>query len=267
MQKIIYTYQLLLILAGLWVCIYAYQSNASQLSTKPSREITIAVAANAQFAMEEISKKFEKATGIKIHLVTGASGKLAAQIQHGAPFSLLIAANMMYPQKLYENHFAIHPPNVYAEGQLVVWSLQNLPKIPSSQLLTKTKIQKIAIANPSVAPYGRLAEKYLQKNQLYTTVAPKLVYGESISQVNLYIQSKAAEIGITSQSSVMNPNLESRGYYQVLPDFSLPQGAVILNYGEERNPKISHQFYKFLFSSEARKILKKFGYKVSKKSL
>ncbi|WP_343914217.1 molybdate ABC transporter substrate-binding protein [Aquimarina litoralis] len=223
--------------------------------------ITVAAAANMQFAIKEISDAFTKQTGISCDLIVSSSGKLTAQIKEGAPYDIFVSANMKYPNDVYKEGFAVAPPKIYAYGQLVLWSLYHDIEL-SVAGLSNPKIQNIALANPKTAPYGQAAVEFLKSKEVYTLVEDKLVYGESIAQTNQFITSKASEIGFTAKSVVMSSQTKRQGYWKELDSsFYTPiaQGVVLIKQ-ENKEHMNSTKFYDFLFSKEAKKILEDFGY-------
>ncbi len=227
-----------------------------------AKSLKVAVAANVRFAFDEIATAYTKKSGIKIVTIVASSGKLTAQIQHGAPFDLFMSANMKYPEYLYEKNLAITKPKIYAYGMLVLWSLNSKINVSLEGLKDK-KVKKIAIPNPKTAPYGieglKVLAKYGLKKQLYS----KIVFGESVSQTNQYIYSHSADIGITAKSVVKSPNMQDKGKWIELnkSDYApIKQGIVILKYGEKNNKKNSLDFYNFIFSNSGQHILKKYGY-------
>ena len=137
--------------------------------------ITIATAANVQYAMQELIEAFTTKEGIACQTVVGSSGKLTAQIKEGAPYQLFVSANMKYPQNLHQQGFTVEPPKVYARGQLVLWT--QYPNLtPTTQSLSHSKVQHIALANPKTAPYGEAAWQVLQKTGLASRLKEKLVF-------------------------------------------------------------------------------------------
>ena len=226
--------------------------------------ITIAAAANMQFAITEISKKFTDKTGIPCHLVISSSGKLTAQIKEGAPYDILIAANMKYPNSIYDSGLASQKPKIYAQGQLVVWSLYDDIQLGIKEL-TSTYIEHIAIASPKNAPYGQAAIDALQHYGVYEKVKHKLVFAESIAQTNQFIISQSAQVGFTAKSTVLSPKLKNKGTWIDVDANSytpIDQGVLVINNNTDTVKK-TQQFYDFLFSAEAKKILEDFGYLVS----
>jgi len=225
--------------------------------------LTVAVAANAQFAMEEVAAVFTGETGIPVRAVVGSSGKLTAQIKAGAPFDIFVSADTSYPKALYDDGIATAPPEVYASGTLVVWSASDINISGGLSSLLSEKIRRVAVANPETAPYGFAAVKALRNAGIYERIKNKLVFGESISQVNQFVFAKAAEAGVTAKSSLMSPGMAGKGSW-VDVDGSLytpiAQGIVVLKYGAKNNPSAVNKLYSYIFSSTGKTILKKYGY-------
>lgn len=241
----------------------------SIFSSIQAEEIHIAVAANVQFAIKEILVEFKKATGIDAKVTIGSSGKLTAQITNGAPYDVFLSANMKYPETLFSKGLATRPPEVYAKGSVVFWSMDPgliLPGNPEGTLrgLLSPAVKKIAIPNPRLAPYGVGATDSLKSFDLYDSLAPRLVFAESIAQTNQYIVSKNVTGGFTAKSVVLSPEMKNKGAWVELPSSSykpIDQGGVILKYGKENHPKQSEAFYRFMFSEKTASILEKYGYR------
>jgi molybdate transport system substrate-binding protein len=225
--------------------------------------LTVAVAANAEYVFRDLAAEFKIESGHDVKPIINSSGKFVTQIVNGAAYDVFLSADMEFPEKLYKDGYATAAPKAYAYGALVVWSMKDLDLHTWSGALTNAAVNKIAVANPQTAPYGRETMKALSKAKLDQSLAPKLVFGESIAQTNQYIFSAAADIGFTAKSVVLSPELQGKGKWIDVPkDMYDPiaQGAVILKHGQETNPKLAQEFYAFLYSQKARAILEKFGY-------
>jgi len=228
------------------------------------RNITIATAANMQFVMEVIVEEFSKKTGITCELIIGSSGKLTAQIKEGAPYDVFVAANLKYPKEIYNSGFAKNPPKTYAYGKLVLWSAHQ-DKDLSIDMLTNDAIAHIAIANPKTAPYGIAALEVLNHYGVYDQLKNKLVFGESIAQVNQFVSSRAAEVGFTAMSVVQSPRMKNKGKWIAIEESSylpIEQGIVMIK-DEHKKNREAIAFYDFIFSAEAKKILTDFEYFVN----
>lgn len=229
------------------------------------QDLSIAAAANVRFALEEIEKAFEAKTKLKVEVNYSSSGKLSTQIAQGAPFDVFVSADEEYPQALQKAGMTANTPKVYAQGSLVLWTAQTgLELKPDGKILLNAKVKKIAVANAKTAPYGRAAIEWLKKKGLYTRVENKLVYGESIAQTTQYIMAGACEVGLTAKSLVLSEEMKGKGTWIEI-DHKLyepiRQAAVITTYGQKQHYTVSRKFFDFLFSPEAKKIWKKYGYK------
>ncbi len=240
-------------------------SQCGSLSQNQDQKITIATAANMQFAMRKLATEFDKKTGIYCELIISSSGKLTTQIKEGAPYDLFVSADLNYPIEIYKMGMADSTPITYAFGNLVLFTLDDTK--PTFEGLTKKEVQHIAMANPKTAPYGIAARETLESFNIYDNIKEKLVFGESISQVNQFIMSGSAEIGFTSLSTVLSPKMKKKGQWILIPDTAyspISQALVILKRNDSTIQR-SKQFVNFLFSNEGQKILSDFGYSLDEK--
>jgi len=242
----------------LWLCIF--------FSFLHAGEITIAVAANVSYAIVPLKEAFEqKYPQIKVRVVLGSSGKLTAQITHGAPYDMLLSANMKYPEALYEKQVALSKPIVYAQGTLAILSTNEHNYTQGLDILKSPTIDKIAIANPKTAPYGIAAKEALEQANLYDTLKSKFIYGESISQTLLYTI-RATDIGLVAKSLLFSPKMaaykEGKHWVEVDTKYYAPieQGMVMLKRAKP-NSEVKN-FYDFMLSPEAKKILQLYGYRI-----
>ncbi len=227
-------------------------------------KLTIATAANMQFAMHELCDSFTVETGIECETIISSSGKLTAQIKEGAPFDIFVSADMKFPNELFKGGFTTSKPLIYAYGKLIIWSMIN-DIDPTFEELMNNNVKHIAIANPKIAPYGLSAIEVLKKKNIYNVVKEKLVFGESVAQTNQFITSKVVEIGFTAKSVVLSDKMKNKGnWMEVDPNLYTPiaQGIVILNNRNEFLPQ-AKRFNIFLFSEKGKEILNKFGYSVN----
>lgn len=227
-----------------------------------AQTLRVAVAANAQFVMEPLREAFQKQSGVQIESIVSSSGKLTTQIQQGAPFDVFLSADMDYPNALHQQGLTTTQPIVYAYGSLVLWTLSELPLSADLRVLQNPLVRHIALANPETAPYGAAAVSLLKYRKMLAAVQLRLVYGESIAQVNQYVLSGAAEVGITAKSVVLDPALKGRGHWIDLPPpgySPIAQGVVVLRRTDQ--PKAAQQFIQFLRTPAARRLLQQYGYR------
>lgn len=228
-----------------------------------AQKLRIAVAANAQFAAQKIADAFKAKTGIETELIIGASGKFTTQIEQGAPFDLFLSADMKYPEELYTKGFAIDKPVIYAYGQLVLWTRDKNVRLTSVSDLLNPQYNKIAVANPQLAPYGEATMQALNKLKLTARLKDKIVYGESIAQVNQYLLTGATDAAFTAKAVVLDPSQRNTGRWITVPQnlySPIAQGVIILKSSHE-NLENAKKFSTFLTGSLSRKIFKAYGYK------
>ena len=231
-----------------------------------AQEVSVAAAADLQFALQDIATRYEKETGKIVKPTYGSSGNFFQQIQNGAPFDLFFSANLDYPKKLEEAGLVV-PGSYYsyARGRIVLW-VPNASKLdlgPGVKTLLDSSVKKIAIANPQHAPYGQAAVAALQHEHLYDQVKDKFVLGENISQTASFVVSGAADAGIVALSLALSPNMKDQGRYVEIPASDYPpiaQACVILN--NSKNQEAARGFVAFLKTPAIRDVFKSYGFDV-----
>jgi molybdate transport system substrate-binding protein len=231
-----------------------------------AQEITVAAAADLQFALQEAGARFQQESGKPVKLIYGSSGNFAQQLQNGAPFDMFFSANLDYPRQL-EAAGLIEPGTFYqyAIGKIVVW-VPNDSKLDLSsglKALLDPSIKKIAIANPQHAPYGKAAVAALQKEKIYEQVKDKFVLGENISQTASFVASGSADVGILALSLALSPNMKDKGRYAEVPAADYPpieQACVIMR--SSKNKDIAAQFLKFVQSAPIKELFQKYGFAI-----
>jgi molybdate transport system substrate-binding protein len=224
--------------------------------------IMIAAAADLKFAMDDMVSVYQQAhPADTIQVVYGSSGKFSTQIRQGAPFDLYFSADISYPQALARAGLTASKPKPYAVGRIVLWS----GSVDASKLtlhdLTRPQFDRIAVANPEHAPYGKRAVQALHASGVWKQVQDRLVYGENIAQTAQFVQTGNAKIGIIALSLALNPAFASKGGYAVIPDTlyqPLVQGYVITR--RAANNPVARNFASFIDSPAAKKILQHYGF-------
>jgi len=231
-----------------------------------AEELSIAAAADLNFAMKEIAAQYQRDTGNTLKLSFGSSGNFFVQIQNGAPFDLFFSADISYPRHLEQSGLA-EPGTLfpYAIGKIVLWVPNNskLDLARGLNVLLDPSIRKISIANPAHAPYGRAAEEALKKAGLYDRLKDKLVLGENISQAAQFVQTGNADIGIIAQSLALSPAMKSEGKFADVPAHlytPIEQAAIVLKSSSHKTA--AKQFLDYLKQPAALKILEQYGFTI-----
>ena len=225
--------------------------------------LSVAVAANVQYAFSELQSSFEKHSVHRLQPIFGSSGKLVTQITLGAPFDVFLSADSAYPAALQQAGFTAAAPVVYARGALVLWTLKAIDLSQWQATLASAAVRRIALPNPDIAPYGREALRAIAAAGLTARLQPKLVIAESVSQANQYIHSQAVDAGFTARSVVQSEAMRGVGnWVAISADLYHPiaQAMVTTTHGARLHAQAAQQFSAFLLSPPAREILARNGY-------
>ena len=237
---------------------------AMGLRAQEQKVVRVAAAADLKFAMAQLSERFEKDTGAEVSVTYGSSGNFFSQIQNGAPFDLFFSADIEYPRKL--EAVGLAEPGTfyeYAVGRILIWTRADAKvdvKKHGWNVLLDPTIQKIAIANPEHAPYGRAAIIALRRAGIYEHVKAKLVFGENISQAAQFVQSGNAQAGIIARSLAASPGMSDGKSWQIPAEMypTIEQAAVAIK--TARNKKAAREFLNFVRSEPGRRILEQYGF-------
>lgn len=225
-------------------------------------EVQVAVAANFAAPMQKIAAAFEQASGHKVLLSNGATGKFYVQIKNGAPFEILLSADDETPLKLEKEGAAVAGSHfTYAIGKLVLWSAKPDFVDSKGEVLKKAGFEHLAIANPKLAPYGQAAVEAMKALSLYDTLSPKLVMGENIAQTHQFVTTGNAELGFVALAQVYeNGKLKSGSAWTVPSSLYQPirQDAVLLEKGKAS--PAADALMKYLKSEPAKAIILSYGY-------
>ncbi len=235
------------------LCLFLEQANAEELQ--------VAVASNFSAAIGSIVMEFEAASGHRVRVIPGSTGKHFAQIMHGAPYDVFLAADVRRPEEL-ERRGMVRPGSrfTYAVGKLVLWSPQPGFVDGEGAVLKGGNFRFLAIANPRHAPYGRAAREILQGLDLWSDLTGRIVRGENISQAFQYVKSGNAELGFVARSQLHGLGVGSKGSHWEAPGQlygPILQQAVLLK------EKVSgREFLAFIRSEAGLKIICSYGYDV-----
>jgi molybdate transport system substrate-binding protein len=228
------------------------------------RELLVAAASDLRFALEEISRMFERQHATPVRLTFGSSGQLAAQIEQGAPFDVFFSADETFVHALAAkarvDRRSVH---LYAIGRIVLWVRKDSPLDINRGLgvLRDERIRFVSIANPEHAPYGQAAVQAMQAAGLLAQVQPRLVLGENVSQALQFVQTGNAEIGIVALSLAVAPTIRPQGRYQIVPAYlHRPIRQVVGVTTRSAWPDLAGQFVAFVNGPAGRAVMRVYGF-------
>lgn len=225
-------------------------------------EVTVAVAANFSAPMKVIARQFQRETGHQLRLSFGSTGQFYAQIKHGAPFAILLAADEGTPQKIEQDGWGVPGSRfTYAVGKLALWS--RMPGLVDGDgaILKSGAVDKIAIANPKLAPYGAAAVEVIRKLGLSDALSSKIVEGASIGQAFQFVASGNADVGFVALSQVYENGQIKQGSAWIIPTEMyqpIKQDAILLKTGLDNPAAVA--LMRFLQGNSARSVMRSFGY-------
>ena len=228
-----------------------------------AQQATVVVAANMKPAMDEIYQQYKMAGGQDLRIIYGSSGNFARQIQQGAPFNLFVSADESFPMALHRQGLTVDEGKIYAIGRLALIAHKSRKMKLSLNSAELKKViddtNKIAIAKPDMAPYGKAAIDFLKALGLYESAKNKIVFGENISSATMFVTSGSAGIGLTAYSLAKSKEVMQIADHLLIPENlhePIKQRMVLL----KSPPKPVVDFYAHLQSAKARDVLKAHGY-------
>ena len=256
MRRCILKSRLLFTLFTLFALLGTVSMPSPVCSAEPLR---VAVAANFQQPFKDIAAAFTRETGIPVEGVFSSSGSLYHQITNGAPYDAFLSADETRPADLFKKSFS-RKPFVYATGSVVLWSAGKKFCGAANwlEVMKRKDVQKVAIANPVVAPYGAAAEAALRSAGLWNSPDKKWITGQTIAQAFQYTATGGADVGFCALSSVRAAKTDGCPY-DIAEAPPIRQGACLLN--RTKNRTGTERFLQFLQSPAAETIKKKYGYR------
>ncbi|MGD9712752.1 MAG: molybdate ABC transporter substrate-binding protein [Thermomicrobiales bacterium] len=221
--------------------------------------LTVAAAADLTIAFEEIGKRFEDETGVRIDFMFGSTGQITQQIQAGAPVDVFAAASVSYIDQLREQGLILEDTQaLYARGQIVIWARSDSDiVITSLDQLTDDAIERVAIANPDHAPYGAAARDALISAGVWEQIQDKLILGENISDTLRYGTTGNVDVAIVALSLA----IPSDGQWTIVPQEHYPpidQALAVI--AETDHEEEARAFALFVNSEAGREIMREFGF-------
>jgi molybdate transport system substrate-binding protein len=224
--------------------------------------VSVAVAANFSAPMQKLAQAFEKETGHRAVLAFGSTGNFYAQISNGAPFEVLLAADDETPLKLEKEGLGVSGSRfTYAIGRLVLWSSQPGLVDDRGEVLRSGRIERLAMANPKVSPYGEAAVQAMTQLGVLAGLQPRAVVGKNIAQAYQFVASGNAPLGFVALSDVYLQGRITVGSAWIVPAIlhaPLRQDALLLKRAQDNPAALA--LLAFLKGDRAHALIRSHGY-------
>lgn len=235
--------------------------SVKQTSSKTikSESITVATASSFKNPFTEIAADFEKTTGINVDISLGSSGLLAKQIEEGAPIDVFASAGEEFVDELENLGLVSDRKSLLVNGKLALVFGRDAGE-KKLEGLSGSKIERIAIANPEHAPYGKAAKEALEKAGLWDKVSSKIVYGNSVVEAFQFLSSGNADAALVSLSEAITGDFD---YLIVDSALYKPINQPIVIIKDTGKKEAAESFINAIDSPKGEKILKKYGFEIS----
>lgn len=224
----------------------------------------IAVASNFAATMADIAETFEQQSGHQVRISPGASGKLYAQILHGAPFQLFFSADQNKPLALEQQGIGVAGSRfTYAHGRLVLWTRRNNLTLEQGKALSTSTWRRLALANPRHAPYGIAATEVLEHLGLSEHTRKRWVIGENIAQTYQFVATGNADLGFIALSQTHQSETPVAGQAWLIPaEWHRPirQDVLLLD-----DTPAARALLAFMHSATATQVIQRYGYSLAPK--
>jgi len=218
--------------------------------------LLVSAAASLQPVLMALEPEIEKSLDIEIVYNFGSSGKLAQQIEQGAPVDVFLSANRAYVDELTpDGHLIADSITPFACGRLVVWT--KTADLTALADLTRSEVRRIAMANPDHAPYGAAARQALQSAGLWEAVSPKLVFGENVTQSYQFAQRGDVDAAFVSASQVIAQDGRQFDVSDALYPPLVQTAALV---AQSQKDDAARAFIRFLLSPAAQTTFRNYGY-------
>jgi molybdate transport system substrate-binding protein len=227
-----------------------------------AERFTIAAASDLRFALDDIGELYRRQhPGHEFDIIYGSSGKMTTQIMNGAPYDVFFSADIAFPERLKEAGFTATDPEVYAIGRIVIWSnTLDVSELRLEDLPMDPRIRRIAIAQPSHAPYGLRAQEAMESVGVWDAVQPRLVFGENIAHTAQMVESGAANVGIIALSLAKFPSMAKHPHYLIDDELHEPLTQAYIVTRRAENNEAARTFARYMETNDAHEIMERYGF-------
>ena len=242
----------------------APDQNATQAEKQPisstTQKLRIAAAADLTLAFKEITTQFEQETKIPTEITFGSTGTTAMQIENGAPYDVFAAADVSYIEGLSKKGLILaDTQQLYGQGRIGIATLKgnNFSIKNLNDLANNPMVKKIAIAEPSHAPYGKAAKQALEYRNLWVKVENRMVYGQNIQDTLAILKSGNVDAAIIALS-IYKP--DDVNFTLIDGSWHSPLNQTMAILKTTKQGENARTFVAYVNGEKGRVIMKKYGF-------
>ncbi|MGM8211323.1 molybdate ABC transporter substrate-binding protein [Virgibacillus sp. W0430] len=200
-RKLFYLYVLISVLVG---CKNTDTSNAIVEDSMNNEKVKLTVSAAASLAdvMEEMKEAYEADHNVRIIYNFAGSGKLAHQIEQGAPADVFISASEKWMDLLEEKELIEQATrdNITRNKLVLIGKINTADQIESIDEIANQTIDQIAIGNPESVPAGQYTKELLISLGMWDELQEKFVLAKDVRQVLTYTETGNVNVGFVYKS-------------------------------------------------------------------
>lgn len=229
---------------------------------KEKATLTISAAISLTDALEEMKPIFEKEHDVELTFNLGGSGKLAQQIQQGAPVDVFISANQDWMDILEHEKLIQSDTRKDITGNKIAFISSNKTNLSIDSLEEIDQldsVKQIAVGNPETVPAGKYTEQFLTSLNKWDELQDKLILAKDVRQVLTYVETGNADVGFVYESDAKTSNQVNILFTAdtTLHDPIVYPAAVM---SDTEHEDLAKDFLRFLESDQAQDILKSYGF-------
>lgn len=208
----------------------------------------------------DLEEAFEAGGQVDLAFSYGGSQTLAHQIASGAPADVFISAGAFPMRFLADRELVDSATTDIVTNQMVVAvRSSDGPRIESLDELGTSSVERIALADPDLAPAGRYSRESLTRLGLWEAVKSKVVFGPDVRATLAYVESGNADVALVYVTDARaGPDIQVLDI--VPPDSYTPityPAAIVTRSG---HTAAANEFLAFLVGNEAEEIFRRHGF-------
>lgn len=223
--------------------------------------LTVSAAISLTEVLGEAADAYRRAGGGPVTFNLAGSNVLARQILNGAPVDMFVSADQAQMDGVERaGLLADGTRAIVAANSLVLVAGPRLPAIASAHGLTAPQVRRIAIGDPDGVPAGVYTRDYLERLNLWRTLAPKIVPARSVRAALTAVQNGSADAAfVYATDARIAPGLRVAEVISGPDAPRIAYSAAILR--NARHPAAAARFLSFLQGPEARRIFERHGFR------